>query len=294
MHVDEGKTAYIHEHDYDPDQATEAIPTAIIEDDQGSNSGDAIVQLILFTIALILLILLILFLARGITPDDLIRGGNDDPDAVLLAPQLDNSANRIVGLSSAIDPDWVFPDGSERPPVDPLFADYWELNGGVRIFGYPESPLLEENGRRFQWFQRARLESWPENEPPYNILPGRLGIEFTDGRDFPRQEFFVNRPGLWYFKETEHGVADPFLEFWQTYGGVDIFGYPISDQVLEVLPEDGAVHTVQYFERARLELHEDDPNQPIKIGLLGTSLYLLDSQPNIIEPIKPTPVPLER
>ena len=38
-------------------------------------------------------------------------------------------------------------------------------------------------------------------------------------------------------------------------------------------------------------MHTADPNQPIKLGLLGTGLYKQDSKPNV-EPIKPTQVPV--
>ena len=48
-------------------------------------------------------------------------------------------------------------------------------------------------------------------------------------------------------------VEGRFLAFWERHGGVDIFGAPVTNMVVESTP-DGAF-TVQYFARARLELH---------------------------------------
>jgi hypothetical protein len=221
-----------------------------------------------------------------------LRDGNVSINTNAQLPQrLNNGAAISTGNGSSNIPGLgTLPDYAAQ--IDPLFLEYWVRNGGEPIFGRPISPLLEENNRKFQWFERTRLESWPEHAGTrYAIQPGRIGVEFTKGIAFPTQEFFVNRPGLQYEEVTQHGLRGAFLEFWQKNGGVDIFGYPISDEVQEILPDDEAYHTVQYFERGRMELHTADPNQPIKLGLLGTGLYKQDSKPNV-EPIKPTQVPV--
>jgi len=54
-----------------------------------------------------------------------------------------------------------------------------------------------------------------------------------------------------YFTETGHYVCGEFLEFFETQGGLGIFGYPLTeafDDLRVGLP-------VQYFQRARMELH---------------------------------------
>lgn len=53
-----------------------------------------------------------------------------------------------------------------------------------------------------------------------------------------------------YFSETGHFVRSPFYEFFIAYGGVSIFGYPITEQ----LEDQTAGTTVQYFQRARMEV----------------------------------------
>lgn len=181
------------------------------------------------------------------------------------------------------------------PNINPLFAKYYVDNGGIRIFGLPIGPLETVNGRRIQWFERARLEYWPEYAgTPYEIQAGLVGSEYTDGRDFPKQAFFTNRPGLRFFAETSHGVGGKFLEFFDANGGLDRFGYPISDEIIEILPETKQYYTVQYFQRARMELHSElaGTQDEVQLGLLGRALYLNDAKSTPVPNVAPTPAPL--
>jgi hypothetical protein len=75
-------------------------------------------------------------------------------------------------------------------------------------------------------------------------------------------------PAARYFPETGHSVRDPFLSFFEAHGGLDLFGYPIT----EPFEQDGRM--VQFFQRARLELHPENPSrylvEPTLLGdLLG-------------------------
>ena len=38
------------------------------------------------------------------------------------------------------------------------FKDFWQANGGVGIFGYPISEVLDQNGTKVQYFERSRFE----------------------------------------------------------------------------------------------------------------------------------------
>jgi hypothetical protein len=60
------------------------------------------------------------------------------------------------------------------------FRAYWELHGGLAIFGYPISEEFEEDGRIVQHFERQRLEYHPENAPPWDILGGLLGRQVLE------------------------------------------------------------------------------------------------------------------
>lgn len=55
------------------------------------------------------------------------------------------------------------------------------------------------------------------------------------------------------FPETGRGVGGGFLWFWEHNGGLPIFGYPLTEELVE----DG--RTVQYFERAVFEYHPENP-----------------------------------
>ncbi|HEX5505772.1 MAG TPA: hypothetical protein VFW96_24355 [Thermomicrobiales bacterium] len=60
------------------------------------------------------------------------------------------------------------------------FLAYWRANGGLAQFGYPlteEFTQYLEDGRPYtvQYFERARFEYHPENQPPYDVLLGQFG-----------------------------------------------------------------------------------------------------------------------
>lgn len=85
-------------------------------------------------------------------------------------------------------------------------------------------------------------------------------------------------PGLLYFPQTGHCVSTGFYQFWQQNGGLTTFGYPISDEIAEVL-DDGKTYSVQYFERARFEYHPDAPDPyKVQLGLLGKALHPPDAR----------------
>jgi len=168
---------------------------------------------------------------------------------------------------------------------------YWEQNGGLTVFGYPIAPqqeeMIEGEPYQVQWFERNRLELHPENERPYDVLLGRLGIDMLEqqGRDWNDFEQSEAQEGCVYFEQTGHNICGEFLEAWRANGletdgtpglsqqeNLALFGLPVSDQMTETL-EDGNEYTVQYFERARFELHpENDPPYNVLFGLLGKQI----------------------
>ena len=140
-----------------------------------------------------------------------VQGGNR-PD---LADQPTNAGNLPPACS---------PPGSAQQ-ISSRFLSYYNQYGGMQTFGRPISTEINNGGRIIQWFERARLEEWPElSSTDYLIQGGRVGVEFTQGIVFPKQAFFVNQPGIRYFGETGHGVRDPFLSFWLQNGSLDVFG----------------------------------------------------------------------
>jgi peptidoglycan/xylan/chitin deacetylase (PgdA/CDA1 family) len=75
-------------------------------------------------------------------------------------------------------------------------------------------------------------------------------------------------PDQIFFPQTGHYLSHGMLRYWQTYGGLPVFGYPISEEFIE----NGVV--VQYFERARLEWHPGawPSRYDILLGRLGSEL----------------------
>lgn len=254
------------------------------------------------TILLFVLLFLILYLIAAATGrPDILRfpGSQEAPPS--LEPRIDtSSAQRNDQL--AMDPESLY-NGDIPPPyslygpppqIGDRFRDYYNQNGGEQFFGLAISSPITVNNRLIQWFQRARLEHWPEYAGTrHEIQGGRLGAEFTRDFTFPKQNYFVNRPGMRYFAETNHGVTGCFLGFWEQTGGLPLHGYPMSEQIQERLPEDSQIHTVQYFERTRIELHSPAGSAEctMKLGLLGIALHLQNSRPDIIPPPRPTAPP---
>ena len=81
--------------------------------------------------------------------------------------------------------------------------------------------------------------------------------------------------GTQYFPETGHNVKGDFLRFFKSASDpVLLFGYPITEQMTS---KDGK--TVQYFQRARLELHPESPaKQRVQMTALGQVMYRRGSQ----------------
>ncbi|HEU5086110.1 MAG TPA: murein L,D-transpeptidase, partial [Roseiflexaceae bacterium] len=136
------------------------------------------------------------------------------------------------------------------------FLTFWRENGGKLVFGYPVTGEVYEGGRIVQYFERARFEYHPENlGTKQQVMLSLIGNELFADRAFP-----AGAPdgGTLYFPETGHTLSGRFLKFWQKRGGLEIFGFPISEPFDEASPQDGVVRTAQYFERARFEYHPDD------------------------------------
>jgi DNA-binding beta-propeller fold protein YncE len=173
--------------------------------------------------------------------------------------------------------------------VSGKFLEYWQINGGLAIYGYPiteaKMEVDPETGKTFltQWFERNRFELHPENTGTKNeVLLGLLGKDLKRealevDSDFVRAEPLFNpyvpREEQLYFTQTGHNLRYRFLDFWQQNGGLERFGYPISEPYREVEPETQQDYLVQWFERARFEYHpENKPPYDVLLGLIGKQL----------------------
>jgi polysaccharide biosynthesis protein PslG len=156
--------------------------------------------------------------------------------------------------------------------VDPEFAHFWENQGGLMVFGYPVSRVFYQDGLHRQYFERAIFEHHEDEDYPYNVLLVRMGALNTieERRDLSGSFAPVPVPldrTLW-FPETGHTLDGIFRDYWETNGGLQTFGFPLSEPMLEPGLYDGVLRMVQYFERARLEHHPELAGTEFEI-LLG-------------------------
>ncbi|MDQ5823348.1 MAG: glycosyltransferase family 39 protein [Chloroflexota bacterium] len=77
-----------------------------------------------------------------------------------------------------------------------------------------------------------------------------------------------------YFLESGHTLGGAFRRYWETHGGVQKLGYPISEEVSEQNPLDGQVRIVQYFERAVLEHHPEFGGTQDEVMLAAVGLWV--------------------
>ncbi|HNT73718.1 MAG TPA: Ig-like domain-containing protein [Anaerolineae bacterium] len=147
--------------------------------------------------------------------------------------------------------------------VTGVFLEYFLKRGGLEIFGYPISEPFMDQGLLVQYFQKVRMEWHPQNPDPYKVQLGLLGEELKYRQSGIPAPYPQSRRKI-YFPETEHTLAYAFLDYFRTHGGLDIFGYPITEMHFE----EGKI--VQYFQRAKMEWRPEDPAATIRIGDLGT------------------------
>ncbi len=160
------------------------------------------------------------------------------------------------------------------------FLDYWQANGGISIFGYPITEELSRNGLTVQYFERAVFEYHADAPAGWQVQLERVGAEQTATRmNEPAFKPIVatSNSSTTFFPQTGHTLAFGFRDYWQQFGGLRIFGYPISQEFSEKNLDDGKVYTVQYFERARFEYHPaNPPDYQVQLGLLGSSTATRD------------------
>jgi hypothetical protein len=85
------------------------------------------------------------------------------------------------------------------------FLDYFNQHGGLRIFGYPITEEFVLNGRTMQYFQRARLDLFPERPAGQRVQLGALGEAL--GKQTPAKAASGSNPYFQrYYPETGHTV----------------------------------------------------------------------------------------
>jgi len=166
------------------------------------------------------------------------------------------------------------PETGHNVPVRML--EFWHATGGWWIHGLPISEFYREiqpdGSERFvQQFERTVLsmDLSGETSPP-RVTSDKLGYNTYIDPDARRPiESFEPNPHFIYFPETGHTVAHGFKVLFEERGGVDVFGYPLSEEWSTIRP-DGRKVVFQVFERARFEWWPDrvGHGDEITLGLL--------------------------
>lgn len=192
------------------------------------------------------------------------------------------------GLSLAQDDQRCFPETGYC--ISGTIRTYWEANGGLSVFGYPlgeqHEEMIEGAPYQVQVFERNRLEIHPENAGTlYHVLLGRLGATPVDAavaaNSWTPPAAETQKDGCVLFS-TGWNVCGDILKTFLASGlemsdgkaglsaddSVALFGLPVTPQV--TMDIDGKQYTVQWFERARFELHpENEAPYNVLLGLLG-------------------------
>ncbi len=118
---------------------------------------------------------------------------------------------------------------------------------------------------------RLTLDSTGFEEADYTLTVGGAAAVTT------RFAVMASQTERCFSAETGFCVRGRFLDYWTAQGGLAINGYPLSAEFNEVL-SDGKPYTVQYFERTRLEYHQEakDPQYQVLIGQFGRQLHPAD------------------
>jgi hypothetical protein len=169
---------------------------------------------------------------------------------------------------------------------------YWERNGGLAVFGFPitvqAAETVEGTPLQVQWFERDRLEIQADGL----VTAGRLGVERLEQLGTPWQQGTLtgSAPPCIDFPQTGYQVCNPaFVAYWQANGGLERFGYPVTDEFTAEL--EGRPYTVQYFERRRFELHPELGPDVVLLGLLGREVLSARQVQPQPQPMAPAPQP---
>lgn len=123
------------------------------------------------------------------------------------------------------------------------FRDYYNAKGGALVLGTAITPELIEDGIRVQYFQNVRLEYHPQLPRGEQIIPSSIGVNIG-GNSTPCIQPLDVAPNAYYF--GCHSVRQEFLWFFNQQGGLQFFGYPISEMYIS------GTQLIQHFERASI------------------------------------------
>jgi N-acetylmuramoyl-L-alanine amidase len=143
------------------------------------------------------------------------------------------------------------PGYGEKWIINEIYSRYAERTDAIQIWGLPLTGMFEDHGNEVQIFERAifrhKRGSWPEK---YDTLLLRIGYSIAQIQGYistlgetihpmfmPRNKTSgYDNEMIRYFDETHHYISYGFKAYWEKHGGIEVFGYPISEEFTETLP----------------------------------------------------------
>lgn len=169
------------------------------------------------------------------------------------------------------------------------FRSRWEQSGGLATFGMPlsEERYATGAGGVLQSFENVVLLYDPTQMAPFDVRCQPLGKSLWASLSTPTASapaVSCQSPDCRFFPETNHTLSEPFASFWTMFGGMPLFGPPVSEPYAD--PNDPGV-LMQIFEGAVLEAR-DGVVAPRAMGrFLAERDGLLNSDP-AFQPAPPT------
>jgi hypothetical protein len=149
------------------------------------------------------------------------------------------------------------------------------LIAGILLFALVNS--IEPNGTARSRDEQAVTQCPIENISVRREFPGQGGVKFWT--PLPPGDSIKSFPGI---DDIDYDLRGIFHTYWDTHGGLERNGYPLSELLSELNKDTGFYHTVQYLERVVLEYHPDS-NPVVMVSLTGSYLLSLrypDGVPN--------------
>ncbi|MGB3328776.1 MAG: L,D-transpeptidase [Thermomicrobiales bacterium] len=187
--------------------------------------------------------------------------------------------------------------------LDQLFLDMWRGSGGAAAYGNPiTSEITQKNGHVVQYLEYARFEYWPEGDANGNtVFAANIGQELQPiaihrsvaGLSTPKKDGAASEATrfqqawlpvkatdsilasdtILYVSATKHTVADDFWSYWDSIGGANYLGNPLTEQyTLKGV-------TYQVFEKGQIAKAKDGTMSLVPVGKLLADKYKLDQKP---------------
>jgi len=138
------------------------------------------------------------------------------------------------------------------------------------LFGDPITDPFQDtlSGLTIQYFEKARFELHPQEIPDLRVKISNLGsFIYQKGQTLPGT---FNPSACRFYPQVDSGyyICYDFLKFFDEKGGVAQFGYPISNFEIH----NGWI--AQYFQRARLEWHPENPlGEWVSVSNIGRQYF---------------------